>query len=284
VSLLSRDEIRIFIGPHQVDLVRLTGRGKRQVADVRAVAFPASATDKAPWHTALAALEALLAEFRDDKANVMVVLSNHFVRYVLVRHSAEATTTDEEQALTHHYFTNTFGPAADLWEYRLSNSGHNEEFQVAAAVTPELPNALRSLFGETKLILRSIQPHLMAAFNSVRNAIDESAWFALVEPGMLCLVRLDHSQWQFLRMINSRDDWIEELTVNLLRAKVLAKETATEIPVYVFAPGYTEMQWSPLEHQAKDLFGANRMQLLRPQPLSADNLSTVPLFAMALSG
>ncbi len=285
MSLLWRDEIRIFIGPQQIDLVRLTGLGARKIVDVRAVSFPAPKSDVTPWHTAFEALGSLLVEFHTCKANAVVVLSNHFIRYALVQHGSEMNSADEEKALIHHYFSNIYGPVADQWEYRLSDSG-NDEFQVAAAVSPLLTTSLGALFEPTKMILRSVQPHLMAAFNSWRKDIGESAWFALVEPGILCLARFDRSQWRFLHMANSGDNWMEDLAVNILRAKVMTKDAdlASEIPVYVFAPGHSKTQWAHLEELAKDLFGTSPMRLLSSPQLSIDGSSAVPLFAMALAG
>lgn len=284
MSLLSRDEIRIFIGPQQVHLVRLGGRIRQHVADVRAVCVTAPAPEHSPWQSALAALETLLEEFRTCKANVVVVLSNHFVRYALVRHSAETNGADEQQALIHHYFTTIYGSAADHWEYRLSETG-NDEYQVAVAISPALPQSLDALFTQTNLVLHSIQPHLMAAFNLLRNEVGDNAWFALIEPGLLCLARLDHSQWRFLRTVNHHDNWIDELAANLLRAKIMtaaaASDLAGEVPVYVFAPGHCEAEWTRLENRAEDLFGASPLRLLRPPQLFDDDL---PVFATALSG
>ncbi len=284
MSLLWRDEIRIFVGPQQIDLVRCTGLGARKIIDVRAISFLAKKSDVEPWHTALEALESLLAEFHDCKANVVVMLSNHFMRYVLVQHGSETNSADEEKALIHHYFANIYGHAADQWEYRLSDS--NQGSQVASAVSPLLTASLDALFKPTKMTLRSVQPHLMTAFNSWRKDIGESAWFAIVEPGMLCLARFDRNQWRYLRMINSGENWMEDLAVNILRAKVMAEdvELASDIPVYVFAPGHSKAQWTHLEGRAKDLLGTCPMQMLNSPQLTIDGSSTVPLFAMALAG
>lgn len=288
MSLLSHNEIRIFIGPQQVDLVHISGRGKRQTRDTRVLPVPASAPDETPWQKALATVDELMNEFRRSKADITLVLSNHFVRYVLIQHSAEIHSSDEQQALIRHYFANTYGPIADKWEFRLSDAGNNDDYQVASAVNPELTNALRAQFQQSNMVIRSIQPHLMAAFNSVRRDIGVNAWFALVEPGMLCLARLDHGQWRFLRTFNSQDDWHGDLTINLLRAKVLMNEDsnrfAAEVPVYVYAPGHSDIPWISMEQQTSDLFGINPMRLLRPAHLPSDASSTQPLFAMALTG
>lgn len=288
MSLLSRNELRIFISPQQVDLVRLAGRGKGHNSEVRAVPLPAPAPDETPWKAALAALDTLLGDFRNHKADAAVVLSNHFVRYVLIQHNSETSTRDEEQALIRHFFASTYGPAADKWVYRLSDGGSNDDLQVAAAIDNELQESLRSLFENSRLKLRAIQPHLMAAFNSLRREIGENAWFALVEPGMLCLARIDHGQWRFLRTVNCHDDWLEDLSVNILRAKIMTQESAAdrqvnEVPIYVFAPGHSEIPWMSMDQGTNGLFSASAIQLLRPTPIF-DTPYSVPLFAAALSG
>ena len=72
----------------------------------------------APWQGALAALEPALAPLLAERVDATVVLSNHFVRYAVVK--PETTLSGEEEALGHarFHFTRVYGERARGWDLR----------------------------------------------------------------------------------------------------------------------------------------------------------------------
>ena len=237
MSRWSPSALRVVLSPDQVMLrqIRLTlgWRGLRhslhEAHSVRCQSAPGSQS----WRAALLALEAALPGFADDGTAATVILSNHFLRYALVPWSAELTDAEEELSFTRHCFARVYGKAAQQWEVRLSQEA-SESPRLASAVDAELLDGLRGVFDGAGIRLRSIQPHLMAAFNACRSGLPPtSAWFALLEPGSLCLGLLDHGHWLQMRSLRIGRAWHEELQLILEREAYLADNPLMPHEVYV---------------------------------------------------
>ena len=283
MSPLWREQIRIVLCPEQVALVRLTRGWAPRIGEKRVVACDAAKPGEAPWRRALAALETALPEFGGRTADAVVILSNHFVRYALVTDSNQIGTADEEQALVRHSFAKIYGAAADHWALRLNDADGGYGLRVASAVDQDLQESLRALFQPTKLKLRSIQPYLMAAFNHWRHRFNDSAWFALVEQGRLCLAKIHHNQWHYIKAIKISDDWFRDVAVQLDRERLLSSCDAanttnaeTKMPVFLFAPGCAK----PDPARAEEL----SFRLLRSALPSGDAETAEAPYAMALIG
>src|SRR5687768_14967277 len=90
VSLLWPDQVEIFFAPQRVELTRRSRREPRSVHS-----FDCSpAQEGAPWKPALQTLTDALAklEWGKARAHAQVRLSNHFMRYALVRTAAKLRT------------------------------------------------------------------------------------------------------------------------------------------------------------------------------------------------
>jgi len=254
---LWRDQIRIVLSPRQVALLRLTRGWKPKIISKFVVPCAATKPGEPPWRNTLAGLDAAITEFgTHKKADAVVVLSNHFVRYALVEHCDQINTEEEEMALVRHSFSTIYGDNAGRWALRLNDAGVRDGVRIASAVDQDLQESLREKFKTTKFRLRSIQPYLMAAFNQWRHRFNSSAWFVLGEQGKLCLAKFQGSQCYSIKAMRISDDWPHELAMCLEREKRLlgfdtaSATSAAEVPVFVFAPGYSET--SP--PQAKELW------------------------------
>jgi hypothetical protein len=105
--------------------------------------------------------------------------------------------------------------------------------------------------------LKSIQPHLMAAYNTCRGRIrGDCAWFAVVERGKLCLALLQRNSWSILRTMRIGEDWQVELPQILVREELLADCATPDSEIYVWAP----------EFSAEALPEQSRWQVLSPGP------------------
>lgn len=138
------------------------------------------------------------------RADVTVVLSNHYVRYAVLPAQSGAATAEEELALARFQFAKIHGDRAKGWEVRVSEG-------LAAAIDGALLEEIRSAFprnGKARLV--SVQPSLMAAYNGARRRIPrEGAWLVLAERGRTCLARVAARGWA--SVYNGRETDADEL-------------------------------------------------------------------------
>lgn len=283
------EQIRIILHPTQVVLLRL-GRGRAQkILDKRVVTCSTQHNSLPAWHSALASLMSALPEFHSGKCDVTVVLSNHFVRYVLVRQLDQVSTPEEEQALVQHHFSRIYGPAAANWNLKVSSTQSRNCPQVVCAIDQDLLDALRNLLQPTKTVLRSVQPYLMTAFNQYRQCLTPSAWLVLVEDGVFCLARLEQSCWQTIKCIRIGNDWRRELAIQLEREELLLLGSTPErdnarTPVFVFAPEYPEPIDVAPELSPNITPGEHTVHILDPSLWPKPEHTDEPVHAMALIG
>jgi hypothetical protein len=231
--------LRVVVSPDQVALwpvQRTLGwRGLIRTMDEPHIVSCSTASGATPWRAALHALESMLPEFAAHSAGATVILSNHFLRYVLVPWRAELADAEEELSYARHCFARVYGKAALQWSVRLSQEAA-EAPRLASAVDTELLDGLKGVFSGAGIPLRSIQPHLMAAFNAFTGRRRQhSAWLALLEPGNLCLALLQQGRWSRVRSLRIGHAWREELPQILEREAYLADDPAVPHAVYVWS-------------------------------------------------
>lgn len=281
MSPLLRDELRVVLSPGQLALVRtareFTRRGLvRRVLAKEIIPCDAVPGKEAPWDAAIRALEAALAGQAGRKVFATLILSNHFMRYVLVPWSAALSNDAEQMSHAQHCFRQAYGEAAANWELRLSPAPAGMP-QLASAVDERLLQALRQLFARAGVPLRSVQPQLMAAYNNCRSRLqDSSAWLVLYEPGCLCLALLQQGRWASVRNMRIGADWREQLPQLLERESCLAASDSVPEAVFVWAP--------TLEDAAFPDSGRWQMNSLQPNVKSGLMPEYEGRFAMALSG
>lgn len=242
MSLSLRDELRVVLSPEQLLLVRIgrsfTWRGlTHRVLDKKSVPCVDAGDGALPWSGAIKALDAELSGLAGRSAFATIVLSNHFMHYAMVPWSGAPMDEEEETAYARHFFRKLYGPAAEAWELRL-NPDRAGAPQLACAVDCRLMDSVRASFAGAGIGLRSIQPHLMAAYNSCRARLQKSsAWFVLFEAGNLCLALLRQGGWSCVHTVRAGDDWYETLPCLLAREAYLTDEDAATDEVLLWAPG-----------------------------------------------
>jgi hypothetical protein len=176
--------------------------------------LPAELDAAEPWR---GALERLKAKPLPKRAEVTVILSNHFVRYAVVPDDS-AATDDEALALARFHFTKIHGERAKGWEVRLSDG-------LACAIDAALLAGLKGMFPK----LASVQPALMAAYNGARKRIArEGAWLVLAEAERVCVARLGAERWASVH--NAREsDW--ERTLERERSRASGEALPSQVLV-----------------------------------------------------
>ncbi|MGA7178376.1 MAG: hypothetical protein WBX11_02150 [Thiobacillaceae bacterium] len=246
MSLLPRNQVRIELAPNYVNLQHVarsvTLRGYHSSVVANGI-FSASAVDgeAAAWGPPIHTLETILSEHAGIEMPATVLLSNHFVRYVLVPWSESLREAAELESYARHCFSMMYGEAVGQWDVRVSPDRPGR-VRLASAVEPGLLSALRAVMGKTGVRLHSVQPYSMAVFNDCRHHFRRrDAWFALLEPGILCLALLQHGHWARVRCLRIGNEWRTELGFLLEREAYLADGEAATDDVFLWATGMGEL-------------------------------------------
>jgi hypothetical protein len=179
--------------------VTVVPQGRRaKAADGRANLESAPEEGMPSWRPALDALAGWLGRRKGTGGSADVVLSNHFVRYLVVPWNATVAGTREEEALAAARFQQVYGEIARTWAVRISPAKPGSAM-LAAAAENGLVDAVAALFAGSRLRLRSVQPALMAACNLLAASVPANAWVAFAEPGQLLLGLQRDGQWHSLR-------------------------------------------------------------------------------------
>ena len=148
------------------------------------------------WGGSIDTLRAMLANKVSRNSFATVILSNHFVRYLVLSWSAELVTEAEELEYARAKFVEVYGEAARAWVIRTSGAA---ERRLAAAADLALINALTRTLHASGVKLTSCEPALMAQFNGARARIGNNAWLVSAERSRLSIARIRDGQWYSVR-------------------------------------------------------------------------------------
>lgn len=220
--------------PDQLQFVR-RGRGwRRSAAFSFAESFAADA-DGPPWQAAVQAFQRFLVTADTGSGALDVVLSNHFVRYLLVPWSAQIASADEFRNCAAAMFEEIHGEVSSEWEVCVSAERPGGP-RLAAAVDRSLLAAIRTAVAPTRLRLSSVQPYLMAAYNRVARPRTGSDFvFMLLEAGRACILAAQGGKWCHVSAAAAPEP-APALSLLLAREMQLADLQGESVPpVYVHA-------------------------------------------------
>lgn len=203
MSPLWQDDLRVGLCPGRLVLARYRRRLRRRLIE-RAVVPVTGDPVRSLGDLA-------------GKADVTVVLSNHYVRYGVLPWTGTLRTRDEWLAYARHHFSSTHGATAAGWQLGVSTAGRGRA-RLACAIDAELLERLRA----TRCV-RSVQPYLMSAFNARRHAVSGDAWFVLQEPGRLTVGLASRGGWKLVRNRQAAANWSESLA-DLLDREITARD------------------------------------------------------------
>lgn len=236
---LWREQVRIFLHPRQIVLLRLS-RGLKQRVTHKQVLPCVEAIGIPVWQAPIAALKSALQDAHWLGASTQVVLSNHFVRYALIPWSGQITDSRECQAYLRHCFGMVYGEAAKRWDLRM-NTPHSNAPSLASGIDTALLESLCGTLDGAGIRTETIHPYLMIGANRSRRWIPPgAAWFVMVEHGRLCLSLLDCGVWKIIRNypveFNRVEQFEFELETLLARESVLSGDVQQDWPVVLYWP------------------------------------------------
>ncbi len=276
---LWRDKYCIALSPHRLEVVRRR-RGLRPVVDYNfAETFKPSAGESI-WKASVAALTRFVASTQTS-ADVTVVLSNHFVRYLLVPWSDQISSPEEYRNFAAAAFEEIYGTRAAEWEVCVSDERTGSP-RLATAVDKDLLSSIRQAAQGTPLRLSSIQPYLMAAFNQTTQLKKSQNFiFMLVETDLVCFLMAENGQWQNVTATTIAGDATPlavALSATLERQIFLADlQNSSTLPIFVHAAHHRELELPAVLGETPQM-----LALPIPQGVAAEQFPSIGLAVTAV--
>jgi len=274
VLRLWRDKYCVALCPNQLLAVRCR-RGLRSAVDFKISESFAAAPGELAWAAAAQALGRFLSTPEVRAGNLGIVLSNHFVRYLLVPWNGRITNVGELRNYAAAAFEDVYGEAAAAWDVCVSPEGSGLP-RLAAAVDRALLDSVRAAAARSHLRLRSVQPYLMAAYNRLAKPRRETDFvFMLVEADRACILTAEGSIWRHVSAVTVSADpaALAAILEREIRLANLHGEAA--LPVFVHASQCPGLTLPPVQGKAPQV-----LELKSPAGLSP---ITDAAFAMAAS-
>ncbi|MEA3135566.1 MAG: hypothetical protein QOG17_3412 [Gammaproteobacteria bacterium] len=233
MSPLWRDEVGIYLAQRRVCLVRIR-RGMRptlaaELDKTDALAAPG-------WDAALTLLERQMTEPTWSDARTRVVIADQWVRYTVVPWSDALSSPGERMAHARELMAGVFGAEMSDWTVSLSEAPPGSS-RLASAMPTALLQALRESAERHGQKLASVQPQLIAAYNTWRHMLPsgDAAWFVTVEEGSLAALRMNGDGIDRVHAVRIGLDWARELK-RLQTFGRLASASPADGRVYVDLP------------------------------------------------
>ena len=263
MSRLRPDRSCAVLCPDQLQVIR-PGKGwRRNDAFSFAETFACDANGP-PWQAALAAFQRFLATAESGTGTLDVVLSNHFVRYLLVPWSAHIASAEELRGFAAAMFEDIHGDVSAQWDVTVSADRAGAP-RLAAAVDRSLLAAIRAAVVPTRLRLASVQPYLMAAYNRVARAhTGKDFVFMLLEAGRACVLAAQGGKWCYVSTAAAPEP-APALASLLAREMQLADLQGDAVPpVYVHAAHRRGLVLPPVHGAAPLVLEARPLAGLAP--------------------
>jgi hypothetical protein len=151
------------------------------------------------WRAAAEVLAEALRERRARLGRVEIVLSDHFVRYLLIPWSRGLVSDSERLSFARLAFKDLYGTSADSWDVCLDEQPAGQA-SFAAAVDRALVSSVRDAVTLADGQLASLVPNLMDRINRHRSILKARQFcFAAAEPGRASLAFHSNGAWQAVR-------------------------------------------------------------------------------------
>ena len=230
---LWRDQVRIALCPDRVITTRYKAGLRPSIVAKNIQKY--SGAD-AGWQAALHMLEAVLGNPEWQNSDATLILSNHFIRFLMLPWSDVELDEAEKHSLLQQRFIEVYGETSEIWDLRL-NEGAFGFPSLACAVQTSMLEQIKSAFTTSSLRLKSVQPYLMTAFNLCRKSLGKgTAWFILAEQEIFCIGLLHKGRWQRIKLRVAEKEGLDEAIRVLEREMLLADRGAENSQVFLYSP------------------------------------------------
>jgi len=262
-NTLFKDELRVFIQPSRIELLRLKRSLKnglkqqlvhQQVIDVAKNTDAAAAREEQAeqWSGLIATLKNALKSEKWRGARPEVVLSNHFVRYAVIPWNTELSGSSERQAYLMHCFSLAFGDAIKNRDLRMADSGFGKS-TIASAVSNDLARALHDAFQQVNMRLEAIYPHLPLAMSQSLIEVKkrklgqlDSFWFVAIQNDRICLALIENGSWRAAKNVLMEND-VSRQVMALIQREIVNCIVSAKLPVLLHWPECNQNQPLKLE-------------------------------------
>ena len=249
MSRLWRDQYCVALGLDRLAAMRRR-KGLRTAVDLKRSEAFVPLPGVPAWRGAADACGRFLSSPEVAAGDLKIVLSNHFVRYLVVPWSGQITTMQEFRNYAVAAFEDVYGDTVAGWEVSVSPEGHGAP-RLAAAVDRALLDALREAASRSRLRLRSIQPYLMSAYNRiVRPLRDKNFVFMLIEADRVCLLTAENKTWRQVSAVTVSSDPVG-LAALLEREIHMADLRESAVPsIYIHGAHQPDVLLAPVQGRA----------------------------------
>lgn len=269
---LWRDKYCVALCPDQLVAIRC-GKGLRSAVDFKFSETLAPIPGEPAWAAAAEALSRFLSTAEAGAGNLGIVLSNHFVRYMLVPWSARIASVEEFRNYAAAAFEEVYGETAAAWEVCFSPDRAGLP-RLAAAVDRALLESVRAAAGRSRLRLKSVQPYLMAAYNRLALPRPERDFvFMLVEAGRVCILTAEGKTWRQVSAVTAPADPAGLVALLEREIRLAGLQAETALPVFIHASQRPGLTLAP--------FQGNSPQLLELKPVAGLAPITGAAYGMA---
>lgn len=190
--MLLSNRIDVLLRPDEVRIAR-----RRSIRRFQVTRDEANGIDL--WQASVDRLSVALLEMGVRAGALHVVLSDHFLRYLLVPWSDKLVADKERLAYARLMLQEVYGAMAEGWDVCMDDQPAGQP-SFACAVDGGLVHALRERCQQRGLRVAALVPALAARINRHRRALKAAAFcLASVEPGRLTLAFRASAGWTAVR-------------------------------------------------------------------------------------
>ena len=211
------------LGSHTSDQKQATFQGTIETIEMQTPA----------WQKTIVELESILYSIQiKPGTRLNITLASEFVRYLSLPPLQIRMNAAEKLAYVAAAYQDVYGSVINNWEIKLHDAPANET-TLAAAIDKKLLAELNRIALKHQLILNSVQPYLMRAFNALASQIDNvSGYLVIVESKRLLLINLQDGNYLYLRAYAIGGNWQSELKNLILREALLDNSNKREVLIY----------------------------------------------------
>ena len=241
---MSINQLFVFLGTDDVAVINRLHGLRKHIVEQKQVTFSGSIdaikTEASGWQQAIAQLEKILIAMQiKPSTRLNITLASEFVRYLSLPPLQIRMNAAEKLAYVTAAFQDVYGEVVNDWEIKCHDAPANETI-LAAAIDKKLLAELNQITLKHQLILNSVQPYLIRAFNTLASQIGHaSGYLVIVESKRLLLVNLRDGKYQSLRTYVVGDNWQSELKNIMLREALFGnfdKQEMDKQEILVYAP------------------------------------------------